>query len=401
VARLREQPLIRRLYLLHCALDAYPWVVRRILLLSALFWAGCHWILPLGSRPDETGTPDTRAHDGAGDSVFADASGDGSKTGDGPRDGTALHDGTREAASLDQSALDLQQADGPWPKPDLPVGPVSPCSGTWTALPGSLTAHLSGVFCTPPSAIFAVGEQGGVYQRSGASWAILNNTTVGLEAIWGDSGMLFAVGAQQTILESTTGWPTTNSGKGTLHGVWGTSAIDVYAVGSSGAILHKGSTGNWNGKDSVDTTDTVRGVWGDGSTVYAVGEVAATGRIWVSTGSAFSVTMTTPKPLNDIFGTVSTVVAVGDGGQIYRHGPTGWVQEPSGVTASLLGVWGSGASPYFAVGDSGTILCHDGTKWTPQNSGTSYGLQDIWGCGDLVVAVGRYGTALSYNIPPP
>ena len=69
---------------------------------------------------------------------------------------------------------------------------------------------------------------------------------------------------------------------------------------------------------------------------------------------------------------------------------TSWTAQPSGTSAVLLGVWGSGRTDVFAVGSTGgAILHYDGTSWTAQTSGTSEDLSGVWGSGGTdVFAVG-------------
>ena len=59
----------------------------------------------------------------------------------------------------------------------------------------------------------------------------------------------------------------------TLKGIWGSSAVDVYAVGEGGTILHTTDSGlNWSYQVS-STTMNINAVWGSSAAdVYAVGE---------------------------------------------------------------------------------------------------------------------------------
>jgi hypothetical protein len=56
-----------------------------------------------------------------------------------------------------------------------------------------------------------------------------------------------------------------------LYSVWGTSAINIYAVGLNGTILHYDGT-TWTAESS-GTTNKLNAVWGVSETnIYAVGE---------------------------------------------------------------------------------------------------------------------------------
>ena len=54
----------------------------------------------------------------------------------------------------------------------------------------------------------------------------------------------------------------------TLHGVWGTSGTDVFAVGDAGTILHYNGT-SWSSMSS-GTTEILWGVCGSSGDVFAV-----------------------------------------------------------------------------------------------------------------------------------
>jgi len=55
-----------------------------------------------------------------------------------------------------------------------------------------------------------------------------------------------------------------------LYSIWGSSSSDVFAVGSSGAILHYDGSA-WSAMNS-GTEESFNGVWGSSSSdVFAVG----------------------------------------------------------------------------------------------------------------------------------
>jgi hypothetical protein len=78
-------------------------------------------------------------------------------------------------------------------------------------------------------------------------------------------------GGGSTILHwKGSAWSASSSGTSNrLDGVWGSSASDVWAVGTAGTILH------WNGSawsaSSSGTSDSFGSIWGNGaSDVWAV-----------------------------------------------------------------------------------------------------------------------------------
>lgn len=87
-------------------------------------------------------------------------------------------------------------------------------------------------------------------------------------------------------------------------------------------------------------------------------------------------------------------VAVGDGGAIVVSTDRGetWTARPSGSTAKLWAVWGSGADDVYAVGDAATVLhsTDRGATWIAQPLGATTDLRSVWGSGaDNVFAGGE------------
>ncbi|MHB8809711.1 MAG: BACON domain-containing protein, partial [Desulfobulbaceae bacterium] len=101
----------------------------------------------------------------------------------------------------------------------------------------------------------------------------------------------------------------------TLHGVWGESSANLYAVGAKGAILHyNGKT--WTGMES-GVTESLYGIWGSSATdVYAVGEK----------------------------------------GVIVHFDGTSWSAMPVVVPETFRAAWGSSADNAYAVSRNGSIL---------------------------------------------
>lgn len=123
-----------------------------------------------------------------------------------------------------------------------------------------------------------------------------SGTTNHLHGIWGSSGSdVFAVGAGGTILHyNGSGWTAMSSGTANhLYGVWGSSASDVFAVGASGTVLHYDG-GSWTTLTPGSIND-LYAVWGSsGNDVFALGS----GAILHYNGSTWAtlVSGTTSKP---------------------------------------------------------------------------------------------------------
>jgi photosystem II stability/assembly factor-like uncharacterized protein len=121
--------------------------------------------------------------------------------------------------------------------------------------------------------------------------------------------------------------------------------------------------------------------------VYVVAEVPSeTGLLLLQPADAG-----TTGALRDVWGNGSSVVAVGSGGTIRASSDGGatWSTVDSGVTSNLLDVWGDG-STLWAVGSGGVILrsLDAGATWQPMASNSTCTLQGVWSRGLTVVAAG-------------
>ena len=183
-----------------------------------------------------------------------------------------------------------------------------------------------------------------------------------------------------------------------LYGVWGSSAIDVYAVGISGTILHYDGS-KWRVMASPPNTDNLYAIWGSSSSdVYTVGR---NGTILHCNGSKWtSVEGGVRTSLFGIWGSsTSDVFAVGQSGTIVHYDGKSWNVMTSGISKSLCGVWGSSANDVFAVGIGGVILHYDGSNWKLMTGpAPAVNLYAVWGTSEThVFAVGQVGTVLSYD----
>jgi hypothetical protein len=144
----------------------------------------------------------------------------------------------------------------------------------------------------------------------------------------------------------------------TLHGVWGASANDVWAVGEGATITHWNGTA-WSAVASPSRFD-----------LYAVAGTA-TDDVW----------------------------AVGDGGVILHWDGTTWTRDDRPTEENLNGVWASANDDLWAVGDNGTILrSSDGATFAPVASPTTQNLQRIWAAAaNDVFIVGDGGTVLEWT----
>lgn len=136
-----------------------------------------------------------------------------------------------------------------------------------------------------------------------------------------------------------------------LDGVWGSSPIDIWAVGDGGTIAHYDGD-NWR----------------------------------------FVATPTT-KNLNAIFGlSASDVWAVGDDGIAVHYDGTRWSESATGSTVDLNDVWAASGDRAWAVGDELTILSYRDGVWSTAETGSFYSYNCVWGSDSDNVYVGGDGS---------
>jgi hypothetical protein len=242
------------------------------------------------------------------------------------------------------------------------------------------------------------------FTTAGCAWGEMSSGTGNrLRGVWGSSSTdVFAVGTSGTILHyDGSAWSAMNSRTSdTLWDVWGSSATDVFAVGEPGTILHyDGNT--WSAMSS-GLIGGLYGVWGSSATdVFAVGhsvgEEGGWGAILHYDGSAWSAMNSgTGDLLSDVWGSSATdVFAVGALGQVRHYDGSTWSGAGSfGGLRDLEGVWGSSATDVFAVGDAG-IGHYDGSTGSVVSSESCYG---VWGSSSRdVFAVGHSGIIMHYD----
>jgi hypothetical protein len=298
--------------------------------------------------------------------------------------------------------------------------PATAFAVNWTIVPSGTTANLNAVWGSSGTDVFAVGDSGTILHYDGTSWtAMASGTSNKLNGVWGSSGSnIFAVGDSGTILFYNGGtWsqlasPTTY----TLYGVGGSSGSDVFAVGglddSYGyhyVMLHYNGS-NWS---SIATGSyyILYSVWSSSvSDVFVGGETSTyytSGNIFHYDGSSWSTMSNTIYTLYGIWGSsASDVYAMGydyknpsNNGAILHYDGTSWTKLQN-YKQPLYAVWGSGVNNVFTVGGSGSILHYQGVNWVDEQSGTTVDLHGVWtDSATDAFAVGNGGIIL-YGGPP-
>jgi hypothetical protein len=281
----------------------------------------------------------------------------------------------------------------------------------WTTHPIPGEVRFFAGFSAGPSELYLVGGHNAgtgsapnytvaIASFDGTNWTMAapeapaNATGQGrLEAIWGTSGVLFAVGQQGTILRrvGTGAWEFMAAPTGEhLRSVWGASATDVWAVGDGGTILHYDGV-SWQ-PGASGTTSALRGVWvASGGEAYAVGDA---GTVLRFDGAAWSrvdlsgVSLTDGQTGNDliyrsVWGTGPDNVYLGATSALLRKEAGAWRVDRKGT---ILGIWGSGPEDVYTAGAYGDVYRFDGQSWRARTIASAI-TDAVWGFGTAEVYV--------------
>jgi len=258
--------------------------------------------------------------------------------------------------------------------------------------------------CWDPSAAYSCYSHGLILHYEGTSWETMPapDETASLAGVWGSSANdVFAVGSAGTILHyDGATWTKIRDGED-LGAVWGSSAEDVFAVGE-GILHYDGQT--WTAASTPEGSTFLSGIWGSsGTDVFAVGRF---GTILHYDGHGWT-RMSVPvgdEGLLDVWGTSDdNVFAVGESGTVLHYDGVAWAKESVPVTNDLTGIWGSSANDVYAIGASdlssggdglSVVLHYDGTGWGVAESEIPRSLLGLWGTTEDVVLVGVGPTVL-------
>ncbi len=234
----------------------------------------------------------------------------------------------------------------------------------------------------------------------GSSWSLLSRQSpTWVNAVWGRSvddfyfagaetkstGAIARFHNQTWRTEYFPNWDLLNA----IDGGDPAGDADVFAVGDLGSIVRcDGSSCTPLSRRATGSGD-LHGVWGSSPTdVFAVG-LESNSPIWLFSDEPIIVHFDgiswseMPSPAeHELWGiwgsSAADVFAVGSEGNILHYNGLGWSAMASGTTWDLYGVWGASSSDVFAVGFLGTILHYDGQAWSAMDSGTT---TTLWGVG--------------------
>jgi hypothetical protein len=219
-----------------------------------------------------------------------------------------------------------------------------------------------GVWSSGPNEAVAVGA-GGIFHWDGTGWFAMATTkplVQKMAATWGTSpGDVWAVGESGTILHGDgTRWSAPAPGVPSvfLRAVWGASPTAVFVVGDGGTILRFDGQAWTAAAIPSGSASGLAGVWGSSAAdVYAVGSNAAgQGVILHFDGAAWSLAYSSPAPLRSVWGSGPRDIYVGgDAGTLLHGDGVTWTKMVSRSTQAIFAVSGSGAADVFAAADDG------------------------------------------------
>jgi hypothetical protein len=219
--------------------------------------------------------------------------------------------------------------------------------------------------------VFAVGDDGMILRYDGQQWRVESSpTTNSLGDVWGSGATdVYAVGGEGTIVHFDGAvWETVSAptGGNRLTAVWGNSASNVYAVGFNGTIVHFDGE-SWQPIDTGGTAPYLS-VWvNEFGAVYAGSDSVTEfdGESWRRTALP-GITLVTA-----IWGTsFGNVFAGGEGVDnkaIYHFNWYDWSLSYEAPFASTRAIVGTGPTEVYAVGDFGDhgAAHFDGVRWQP------------------------------------
>jgi hypothetical protein len=196
-----------------------------------------------------------------------------------------------------------------------------------------------------------------------------NDNFQGSGHVWRGSGFTSAIPAGSGFLR--------------LRGVWGDSSTDVWICGE-GPVADQSSSGGltWgNGGGGSTANDYLYGV--SGTSAADVWFVGSKGRIWHDNGLGLNTTVASgvTDDLTDVVAISPTDAwAVGGGGRILHGGSQGWSPSTSGTTQYLEGVCANASNDVWAVGGNPVALHWNGSSWSSMASGIASGtaLLHVW-----------------------
>ena len=263
----------------------------------------------------------------------------------------------------------------------------APAGPAWSQLFSRLPGALISVWGTSTNNVWTVGGDAGdgdgpqAMHFDGTQWT--RHLTGKIGDLWWvqgfENGPVFMGGANGTILRYEGGTfekMATPANSGTVFGIWGASADDVWAVGGAGGTPSGGFIWHYDGKlwaphpaapSELATTATVFKAWGTSATdIWFVGTEGLTLRF--DGKKMTKVAVPTTQTLFTVAGTDSRTYAVGADGVVLENQGKGWVDAAPENQQQMNGVAARGDDAY-AVGVYGGVLHRNAEAWASVKTG--------------------------------
>ena len=252
-----------------------------------------------------------------------------------------------------------------------------------------------------PWSVWAFGEKGRVFRYNGTLWVALpSGTTLGYGAAARiTEGKMLAVGERGLVMrfDGDSRQPLSSATRNNHLALWGDGKT-LWAVGDD--IARRDDSG-WNTVMRISER-SLYGVWGDTNAVWAVGTAGSIVRYQNGMAKLVESAAAADSWLHAIAGAGKSVWIVGDAGLALTSAAGGFIKVMTPARSNLLDVWGNADDQFWAVGEGGTVLRWDGMNWlkvpTGAMGGTAQNLRAVWGsAADDVWVVGTEATILHWN----
>lgn len=246
---------------------------------------------------------------------------------------------------------------------------------------------------SPEDGVFVVGTRALRYYNG--EWTDLRKQDLTEETAYSISGTsahdLWAVGSRMILHFDGDGWTwVSGADQHTMLSVWA-SDQEVLAVGYDGTIMRR-KHDTWE-KMPTNTTYGLSAVWGWDGGAFAAGEdgviLRYDGKEWKIEDSPVG------WHIFDLFGFGSDdVYAVGANPfEICHFNGSEWIPQDTELFApngDNMSIWGTSSRNLFVANRNGHVLHFDGSTWTPLPRYTT-SLSCVWGAGEGDVLVGGGG----------
>ena len=282
------------------------------------------------------------------------------------------------------------------------TGPRSD-SLVWAAVQSPAAGLVTGISGTSASDIWAVGADG-IMHFDGATWskvetgfeqdhprAVWARTPADVWIVGTDPTMPPGIGSPTILHYDGTTWTATASPTSNfLTHIWGSSASDIWAVGTEGGIIHyDGAT--WSGVAS-GTAGNLWGLWGTSpSDIWVGGEYVILhydGSQWSTVSiSKFALGIWASSP-SDVWAATSPGLLHYDGarwstipsGFLFDNAPNTGGQPDAVWGSSPSSVWLGGSNGVAAYPCCGKMQYYDGSRWSDVRLAAGTGvIAAIWG----------------------